>query len=124
MKKQYEITDAELEVMKVIWKKKECNLNTIVEGLSDKEEKNKNTIKTLIHRLLNKGTIESKKVNEKEVVYVSKITEKKFLEKESNNFIKKFFNGNTEKLLLNFVEDKKVSKEELEKLINILEEDK
>lgn len=125
MQEKYDITDAELEIMQVIWKKKQCNLTTIIEELSNNnEEKNKNTIKTLIHRLVQKGAIESKKVNTKEVVYIPKISERKFLSKESNSFLKKFFNGNTEKLLLNFVEDKKVSKDELKRLIDVLEQDK
>lgn len=123
MKEQYEITDAELEIMQVLWKNRECNLTTITQELSRNENKNKNTIKTLIHRLIQKGAIESQKINNKEVVYVPKINEKKFIKKESNSFLEKFFNGNTEKLLLNFVEEKKISKEELKKLIDILEQD-
>lgn len=123
MQEKYEITDAELEIMQILWEEKECTLNNIIEKLSTKEEKNKNTVKTLIHRLVLKGAVESKKVNVKEVVYVPKISEKKFLSKESNNFLKKFFKGNTEKLLLNFVEENKVSKSELKKLIDILGND-
>lgn len=123
MKEQYEITDAELEIMQVLWKNRECNLTTITQELSRNENKNKNTIKTLIHRLIQKGAIESQKINNKEVVYVPKINKKKFIKKESNSFLEKFFNGNTEKLLLNFVEEKKISKEELKKLIDILEQD-
>jgi len=123
MQKKYNITDAELEIMQVLWKKKQCNLTTIIEELSNNEEKNKNTIKTLIHRLVQKGAIESRKVNTKEVVYIPKINEKKFLSKESNSFLKKFFNGSTERLLLNFVENKKVSKDELKRLIDVLEQD-
>ena len=126
MNEQYEITEAELEIMQVLWKNKRGNLTTIMEELSKKsktEEKNKNTIKTLIHRLIQKGAIESQKVNNKEVEYIPKINEKKFITKESNSFLKKFFNGNTEKLLLNFVENKKVTKKELQKLIDILEQD-
>lgn len=123
MKEQYEITDAELEIMQVLWKNNKSNLTLITQELSRNEEKNKNTIKTLIHRLIQKGAIESKKVNNKEVVYIPKINEKKFIKKESNSFLKKFFNGNTEKLLLNFVEDRKVTKDELQKLIDILEQD-
>ena len=119
MKEQYEITDAELEIMQVLWKNRECNLTTITQELSRNENKNKNTIKTLIQ----KGAIESQKINNKEVVYVPKINKKKFIKKESNSFLEKFFNGNTEKLLLNFVEEKKISKEELKKLIDILEQD-
>ena len=70
MQEKYNITDAELEIMQVLWKKKQCNLTTIIEELSNNEEKNKNTIKTLIHRLVQKGAIESRKVNTKEVVYI------------------------------------------------------
>lgn len=126
MNEQYEITEAELEIMQVLWKNKRGNLTTIMEELSKKsknEERNKNTIKTLIHRLIQKGAIESQKVNNKEVEYIPKINEKKFIAKESNSFLNKFFNGNTEKLLLKFVENKKVTKNELQKLIDILEQD-
>lgn len=126
MNEQYEITEAELEIMQALWKNKRGNLTTIMEELSKKsknEERNKNTIKTLIHRLIQKGAIESQKVNNKEVEYIPKINEKKFIAKESNSFLNKFFNGNTEKLLLNFVENKKVTKSELQKLIDILEQD-
>lgn len=126
MNEQYEITEAELEIMQVLWKNKRGNLTTIMEELSKKsknEERNKNTIKTLIHRLIQKGAIESQKVNNKEVEYIPKINEKKFIAKESNSFLNKFFNENTEKLLLNFVENKKVTKNELQKLIDILEQD-
>ena len=126
MNEQYEITEAELEIMQVLWKNKRGNLTIIMEELSKKsknEERNKNTIKTLIHRLIQKGAIESQKVNNKEVEYIPKINEKKFIAKESNSFLNKFFNGNTVKLLLNFVENKKVTKNELQKLIDILEQD-
>ena len=122
MKEKYEITDAELEIMQVLWKNKECNLAEIIEKLSINEEKNKNTIKTLIHRLTQKGAIESKKINSKEVIYIPKVSEKKYIKKESNSFLDKVFNGNINKLLLNLVEDKKVSKEELQKLIDIMED--
>ena len=124
MQEKYDITDAELEIMQVLWKNKQCNLSTIIEELSEGEEKNKNTVKTLIHRLVQKGAIESKKINGKEVIYIPKINEKKFISKESNNFLKKFFNGSTEKLLLNFIKENKVSKDELQRLIEILEEEK
>lgn len=124
MKKNYEITDAELEIMQILWESKENTLNQIIEKLSIKETRNKNTIKTLLYRLIEKGAVESKKLNLKEVVYVPKISEKRYLTKQSNSFLKKMFNGSTEKLILNFVEDKKISKEDLQKLINILEDDK
>ena len=44
--KKYEITDAELEIMNILWEENPLTLNEIVERLSKKEVKNKSTIKT------------------------------------------------------------------------------
>ena len=57
--KKYDITDAELEIMKLLWENEELTLNKIVEDLSKKEKKNKNTIKTLLYRLIEKGSVKS-----------------------------------------------------------------
>lgn len=120
MSDKYDITDAELAIMKVLWEKKECSLNEIIEGLGS-EYKNKNTIKTLLRRLILKGSVKSKKTNLRDVVYISKVKKDKFLSNQNDNFLNKLYNGNTGNLLLNFVENKKVSKEELQKLIDILD---
>ena len=120
MPDKYDITDAELEIMQILWENKECSLNEIIEGLKQ-EDKNKNTVKTLLRRLILKGSVKSKKTNLRGAVYVSKVSKDKFLQSQNENFVKKLYNGSTDKLLLNFVENKKVSKEELQKLIDILE---
>lgn len=120
MSDKYDITDAELAIMQVLWDKKECSLSEIIEGLGS-EDKNKNTVKTLLRRLILKGSVKSKKTNSRDVVYISKVKKDKFLSNQNDNFLNKLYNGNTGNLLLNFVENKKVSKEELQKLIDILE---
>ncbi len=121
MQDKYDITDAELEIMKVLWERQRCSLNEIIESLSGKVSNNKNTIKTLLRRLMLKGSIESKKTNLKDTVYVAKVDKDKFLENQNENFLNKLYNGSTNKLLLNFAQNRKVSKEELQKLIDILE---
>lgn len=121
MQDKYDITDAELEIMQVLWENKHCDLNKILEELNGKEDKNRNTVKTLLRRLILKGSVVSKKIGLKDTIYVPKVSKDKFLSNQNDSFIKKLYNGNTGNLLLNFVENKKVSKEELQKLIDILE---
>lgn len=121
MQDKYDITDAELEIMQVLWKNKECDLNKIIEELNSKEDKNRNTIKTLLRRLILKGSVKSKKIGVKDTVYIPMVNKNKFLENQNENFLKKLYNGKTNNLLLNFVENQKVSKQELQKLIDILE---
>lgn len=121
MQDKYDITDAELEIMQVLWNKESCDLNTILEELNTKTDKNRNTVKTLLRRLMLKGSVESKKIGVKDTVYVPKVEKDKFLSSQNDHFLKKLYNGKMGNLLLNFVENKKVSKEELQKLIDILE---
>ena len=121
MKDKYDITDGELEIMQVLWNNGNCGLAEIVAELDKTKKRNKNTVKTLLYRLVYKGAVQSQKVNGQEFSYAATITEKKYLSKANDSFLSKLYKGNVEKLLLNFVEDKTVSKEELQRLVNMLE---
>ncbi len=121
MPSKYDITDAELEIMQVLWEYGECDLNTMLEGLNSKSDKNRNTVKTLLRRLMLKGSVQSKKMGVKDTVYIPKVKKEKFLASENEHFLEKLYNGKMGNLLLNFVENKKVSKEERQRLIDILE---
>ena len=121
MKDKYDITDSELEIMQVLWNNGNCGLAEIVAELDKTKKRNKNTVKTLLYRLVDKGAVKSQRVNGQEFSYAPTITEKKYLSKANDSFLSKLYKGNVEKLLLNFVEDKTVSKEKLQKLVNMLE---
>ena len=120
-KKKHEITDAELEIMKVLWNHSELTLNEIVENLSKEEKKNKSTIKTLLYRLIEKESVKSNTNNKKENTFQATITKEEYLKKSNESFLKKLYNGSTSKLLLNFVEEKKISKKDLEDLLDLIE---
>ena len=122
MKMTNQITDAELEIMKVLWEKKSLTLNELVEELSKEEPKNKSTIKTLLYRLIDKNIVKSVEKNKKENEYKPLISEKKYLKSVNETFLEKMYDGNINNMLLNFVEDKKITKEEIEKLLNIIDE--
>lgn len=122
MKITEKITDAELEIMKVLWEKKSLTLNELVEELSKEEQKNKSTIKTLLYRLIDKKMVKSVEKNKKENEYKPLISEKKYLKSANENFLDKVYDGNVDHMLLNFVEDRKITKEEIEKLLKILDE--
>ena len=122
MENKYNITDAELEIMKELWTNKQLSLNELTEKLNEKEPKNKNTIKTLLYRLIEKGAVKSINKNQKENEFKANISKEKYLKKENQSFLNKLYNGNTSNMLLNFVENKEISKEELKKLIEMIED--
>ena len=82
----------------------------------------KNTIKTLLYRLIEKGAVKSINKKQKENEFKANISKEKYLKKENQSFLNKLYNGNTSNMLLNFVENKEISKEELKKLIEMIED--
>ena len=122
MENKYNITDAELEIMKELWENKQLSLNELTEKLNEKEPRNKNTIKTLLYRLIERGAVKSINKNQKENEFKANISKEKYLKKENQSFLNKLYNGNTSNMLLNFVENKEISKEELKKLIEMIED--
>ena len=121
--KKYEITDAELQIMNILWESESLTLNQIVNQLSHKEIKNKSTIKTLLYRLVERGSVKSTTLqNKKEKLFKTAISQEQYLKKANENFLEKLYNGSTNKLLLNFVEDKKITKKDLQELIELIEE--
>ncbi|OAA84051.1 BlaI/MecI/CopY family transcriptional regulator [Clostridium ljungdahlii] len=119
MKQISSISDAELTIMKIIWKYPNITANKIIEQLSDKTKWKPNTVKTLINRLLKKNVIGFNKEG-KEYYYYAIVQEKSYINAESNSFLNKIFNGSVISMVLNFVDNKKLSENEIKELKDIL----
>lgn len=119
MNENLSISDAELEVMKIIWKNPNVTANSIIDELKSKTDWKPNTVKTLINRLLKKKVISFNKKG-KEYYYYALLEEKTYMNAESESFLKKLFNGSINSMVLDFVKSKKLSKKEIEELKDIL----
>lgn len=115
------ISDSELEVMKILWKEGECTSAKILETLSATSKWSKTTIKTLLSRLVDKGVVKQTKQNGQRCGYCALVSEKEYQRTESENLIAKLYQGSVNHMLLNFVEQKQISKEDLERLLEMIE---
>lgn len=123
MKSLPQISEAEFEVMKIIWKHAPINTNEITEMLSKTTAWNPKTIHTLIKRLVNKGAISYEK-DGRVFVYTPRIKEDEYIENESGHFLKRFYNGDITRMLSSFMENNKLSKAEIKILRTMLSSDK
>ena len=110
------ISESELEVMKVLWKVKEATSAEIIENLKDKSEWKPKTIQTLITRLVSKDFI-------KAYIYSPNISEHEYKNYASKSYLEKLYNGSINKMVLSFVKDNKLSKAEIEELKDILRDE-
>lgn len=119
MKKLPQISEAEYEVMKVIWKYAPINTNEITDKLLQCTDWGPKTIHTLIKRLAGKGAITYEKQS-RIFVYTPLIQEQDYLKQESDSFLNRYFNGNISAMVSAYLEDDKLSKSDIEELRTLL----
>ena len=117
------ISESELEVMKVLWKINEGSSAQIIEQLKDNSDWKPKTIQTLITRLVSKGFVDVDKTNRKLFIYKPAISEKEYKDSASKSFLEKLYNGSINKMVLSFVKENKLSKEEIDELRDILKDE-
>lgn len=113
------VSEAEWEIMKIIWAHPKATSTFIIESLKGEKEWKASTIKSLINRLLNKEVISFEK-DGKEYLYYAVIAEDKYIKEESNSFLNRVFGGSLNSMLLNFVKSDKLSKDDIDELKDIL----
>lgn len=121
MLKKIQVSDGELEIIKVLWSKGSATAAEILKGVSGNEAKNRNTVKTLLLRLVQKKAVRYEEISPRVYRYYPVLLETEYVKQRSKNFIDKLFNGSTQKMLLNFVKDEQITKEDLQKLLMIIE---
>jgi BlaI family penicillinase repressor len=122
MNKDIKISDAEIEVMKIAWKKNPITSNEIVERLSQTTSWAPKTIRTLINRLANKGALNYKQEG-KSYLYTPGISKEECVKAETESFLDRMFDGALMPMLTHFAKSKKLSSEDIDKLKDILEGD-
>lgn len=117
-----QISEAEFEVMKIVWKYAPINTNEITERLTKTTTWGPKTIQTLIKRLVNKGALTYEKQS-RVFVYTPLVKESEYLNQESHSFLNRFYDGHISAMLSSFMEHDKLSKEELDSLRALLSPD-
>lgn len=121
MNKLPTISEAEYEVMKIIWAHAPISTTEVVERLLETSTWTPKTIQSLLARLVKKGALEYQK-NSRVFVYTPLVKEEAYLEKESVTFLNRFYNGALNSMVVNFLKHDKLTKDDIEELKKILDE--
>ena len=121
MRELPQISEAEFEVMKVVWKYAPINTNEITEKLTQTTNWSQKTIQTLIKRLVSKKTLTYEKQS-RVFVYTPLVKEDEYIRRESNTFLNRFYDGNIISMLASYIEDDKLSEAEIDTLRSLLSE--
>ena len=114
-----QISEAEFEVMKIVWKYAPISTNEITERLTKTTSWSPKTIQTLIKRLVTKGVLSYEKQS-RVFVYTPLVQESEYISQESTSFLKRFYNGNITAMLSAYIENDRLSDTDIDALRKLL----
>jgi len=120
-KKSPTLTEAELRLMEVLWQKGPVTVHSILEALPAKPALAYNSVLTTIRILEKKGYVQHVKEGRAHV-YMPLVKREEATRFEIKNLVGRFFQNSHELLLLNILEDKSISADELTRLKQLLRE--
>lgn len=114
------ITDAEYEIMKVLWDSPDMvTVSDVVARLSDNEW-SASTVSTFLQRLLRKGVISCEKRG-KANLYYPLLSRDEYDICETQSFLSKIYKGSVKNLVAAMYQNKKLTDEDLSELREMFE---
>ena len=119
--KNINISDAELEVMKVIWSKKAPLTSLDICEAFDGKGWKKTTIGTFLTRLVEKGALYAEKQG-KLYYYTPLISQKEYSKLQTKNLISSLYNGSVKDFAVSLFKEQKISDDDIKELRAIFED--
>lgn len=120
MKRAVKISEAEWQIMKVIWEKAPVTAVDIIAALKPRTQWSPTTVYTLIQRLMKKKMIQIKE-GSSPYVYRPLVTKEQVRREENQSFLNRVYDGSLNLMLAQFLDDIQLSDEEIEDLRKILD---
>ena len=115
------LTDQELEIMKIVWQRDSATVRDVYEELLTRRKIAYTTVMTMMGILEQKGHLK-KSSDERAYVYTPTQPQREVVSKMVHDFVKRVFNGSAKPLLVHLVENKTISKDELDEISKLLKE--
>jgi len=114
-RKSNTLTEAELRLMKILWRRGESAVTDLVAALPEGEPLAYNSVLTTIRILEQKGYVEHRQEG-RAFVYRPSVAEDEASRTEVRNVLGRFFGNSREQLVLSLLGDEEISVDELERL--------
>ena len=113
------LTEQELEIMKIIWRRGNATVRDVYEELLTRRKIAYTTVMTMMGILEQKGRLK-KSADERAYVYTPTQPQREVVGNMVQDFVKRVFNGSAKPLLVHLVEDQTISAEELDEISKAL----
>ena len=119
MKALPQISEAEFQVMKIVWEHAPVSTNQVTEYLARTTKWSPKTIQTMLKRLVQKKALTYDKEG-RVFIYKPLIGQQDYVNQESRHFLQRFYNGNLVSMMTVFLDMEELSQQEVDELKELL----
>lgn len=119
MKALPQISEAEFQVMKIVWEHAPVSTNQVTEYLVRTTKWSPKTIQTMLKRLVQKKALTYDKEG-RVFIYKPLIGQQDYVNQESRHFLQRFYNGNVVSMVTAFMDMEELSQQEVDELKELL----
>ena len=117
------LTEAELRIMHVLWEKKSATVQQVLEALPPSRPLAYNSVLTIVRILEKKGYVRHVK-DGRAHIYLPLLDQKEATQSEIGHLASRFFQNSRQLLVLNILEEQGLDAEELDRLRQLLDENR
>ena len=116
------LTEQELEIMKVVWERKASTVRDVYETLRERKGVAYTTVMTMMNILESKGHL-VKRPEGRAYVYEPSQAQTQVISGMVQEFVDRVFDGAARPLVLSLLQERKLSKEDLEEISRLIDEE-
>ena len=120
-RRQTGLSEAQLEIMGIVWDREEVSVSEIWEVLSDRRPLARNTVQTMVTRLEEKGWIGHRTLG-KTFLYSALVSRDETLGSMVDQLVKTAFDGSAEGLVLALLQGRGLSRDEAKRIRAMIDE--
>lgn len=115
-----DISNAEFEVLDVLWEDSPATSNQVVERLNKRKDWHEKTVKTLLGRLVKKQVVSFEK-QQRQYLYYPLIAREDYTKKETSSFVSRLFKGKIAPMVAGFANQNELTKQDVSELKALIE---
>ena len=116
-----EISNAEFDVLDVIWDDSPVTANEFIERLNQRKNWHDKPVKTLLGRLVKKEVLSFEK-QQRQYLYFPLIARDEYTKKEATSFVSRLFKGKITPMVAGFANQNALSKQDVKELKALIEQ--
>ncbi|WP_026583819.1 penicillinase repressor BlaI [Bacillus sp. J33] len=119
-KKIPNISEAEWEIMTVLWKESPLTANDVISTLQERTDWKPKTVRTLLDRLVKKNVVGVNK-EQRVFTFFPLYSQDECQHAEAESFVKRIYGGALKSMLVQFIQEDSLSEEDIKELRSILD---